>query len=360
MPRLTPLQRGMAIGMLQAGQTPTAVARQLGCHFSTVTRLSQCHQITGSVNDRPRTGRPRVTTAAPDRYIRVTHLRNRMMPATRTVHQVHGPRGPVSTDTVRRRLRAAGLRDRRPYVGPILTHLHRQRRQQWAQQHQQWRRVQWQEVLFTDESRYNLSYTDGRIRVWRRRHERYSDCCVLQADLWGGSSLTVWGGSSLTVWGGGSLTVWGGGSLTVWGGFTFKHRAQLHVFRQRVNAAVYQNDVINNHVVPFFAVQPRVRLLHQDNARPHTAWATQALLAQHNIPTLLWPAVTPDMAPIEHVWDEIGRRLQTRGHRQNLPALEAALVYEWNILPQAFFQRLVNSMRRHTACLNARGGHARY
>ena len=161
--------------MLQAGQTPTAVARPLGCHFSTVARLSQRHQITGSVNDRPRTGRPRVTTAAQDRYIRVTHFRNRMMPATRTVHQVLGPRGPVSTDTARRRLRAAGLRNRGPYVGPILSPRHRQRRQQWAQQHQQWaqqhqqwRRVQWQEVLFTDNSRYNLPNADGRIRVWRR------------------------------------------------------------------------------------------------------------------------------------------------------------------------------------------------
>ena len=103
------------------GHTPTAVDRYLGCHFSTVARLSQRHQITGSVNDRPRTGRPRVTTAAQDRYIRVTHLKDRMMPATHTVHQVHGPRGPVSTDTVRCRLRAARLRNRRPSVGPILT-----------------------------------------------------------------------------------------------------------------------------------------------------------------------------------------------------------------------------------------------
>ena len=43
------------------------------------------------------------------------------MPATPTVHQVHGPRGPVSTDTVRHRLKAAGLRNCRPYVGPIWT-----------------------------------------------------------------------------------------------------------------------------------------------------------------------------------------------------------------------------------------------
>ena len=108
------------------------------------------------------------------------------MPATPTVHQVHGPRGPVSTDTVRRRLRAAGLRNHRPYVGQILTPRHRQRRQHWAQQHQQ-------EVLFTDESRYNLPSADGRIRVWWRRHERYSDCCVLQGDRRGGGKVGWYG-----------------------------------------------------------------------------------------------------------------------------------------------------------------------
>ena len=94
-------------------------------------------------------------------------------------------------------------------------------------------------ILFTDESRYTLSNADGRIRVWRHRHERCSDCCVLQADRWGG------------------------GSLTVWGGFIFNHRTQCHIFRQRVNAALYQNDVMNNHVVPFFAAHPNVRLLQQ-------------------------------------------------------------------------------------------------
>ena len=53
------------------------------------------------IRERSTSHRPRgVTTAAQDRYIRVTHLRNRLMPATPTVHQVHGPRGPVSTDTV--------------------------------------------------------------------------------------------------------------------------------------------------------------------------------------------------------------------------------------------------------------------
>ena len=86
-----------------------------------------------------------------------------------------------------------------------------------------------------------------------------------KSDGMGRGSLTVWGGGSLMVWGRGNLTIWGGGSLTVWGGFTFNHRTQFHVFR-RVIAAMYQNDVINNHIVPFFGAHPRVRLLQQDKA----------------------------------------------------------------------------------------------
>ena len=71
--------------------------------------------------------------------------------------------------------------------------------------------------------------------------------------------------------------------------------------------------------------------------------------------------MSPDMAPIEHVWDEIGRRLYRRPQMHTIAALEPALVQEWNNLPQAFFQTLVNSMRRRcTACVRARGGHTRY
>ena len=101
------LHQGMAIGMLQAWQTPTAVARQLGCHFSTVARLSQHYQITGSMNNRPYTSRPRVTTAAQDRYIRVTHLRNCMMPATHTCHHLR-----VTTAAQDRYIRVTHLRNR--------------------------------------------------------------------------------------------------------------------------------------------------------------------------------------------------------------------------------------------------------
>lgn len=90
MPRLQQPERDRAIGMLQAGRSTRAVARVFGVHHSTVVRLAERFQTTGSSNDRPRSGRPRVTTAAQDRANRLSHLRDRFRPATRTAAETIG------------------------------------------------------------------------------------------------------------------------------------------------------------------------------------------------------------------------------------------------------------------------------
>jgi hypothetical protein len=69
-----------------------------------------------------------------------------------------------------------------------------------------------------------------------------------------------------------------------------------------------------------------------------------------------------DLSPIEHLWDELGRRVP---HHQNPPEtlheLRDALEHEWNNTPQVFIQRLIVSMRRRCeAVVAARGGHTRY
>ena len=132
--------------------------------------------------------------------------------------------------------------------------------------------------------------------------------------------------------------------MMVWGAFSYDHRTPLHFFNAPVNAATYQ-QVIQNHVLPLFRQHPQLQILQQDNARPHTARATAAFLQANNIPVLPWPSLSPDMAPIEHAWDELGRRV-TRGRPVHTVAdLRRALVQEWSLIPQAFFQTLVNSMR---------------
>ncbi len=85
---------------------------------------------------------------------------------------------------------------------------------------------------------------------------------------------------------------------------------------------------------------------------------TQFLEAE-NIPVFAWPAYSPDISPIEHVWDALDRRIR---QRVPVPAkLHTAIEEEWTNIQQATINNLINSMwRRCVALREANGGHTRY
>ncbi|CAM1310423.1 Uncharacterised protein r2_g2073 [Pycnogonum litorale] len=131
MPRLNNAQRNNAIGRLEAGMSRSEVTRFFHVSPSTISRLWTRYQQPETTRDLPRSGRPRSTTTAQDRYIRLRHLRQRMTTATSTASTIPGL-GTISDQTVRNRLRDAGLRARRPVRRIVLTRHHRQVRFQWC------------------------------------------------------------------------------------------------------------------------------------------------------------------------------------------------------------------------------------
>ena len=191
MPRLNQNRRIQALTVLARGDNVSNVSRAFGCHRNTIIRLHRRFQQTGEVADRRRPGRPRVTNPLTDRFITLTHLRRRIQTATSSARQYS-----ISKQTVLRRLRQARqpIRPKRPYVGQALTARHRAARLQWAQRYFRWGQQQCARVLFSDESRFNLSHHDGRIRVFRKRGERFADKCLIERDRFGGGSVMVWGG----------------------------------------------------------------------------------------------------------------------------------------------------------------------
>ena len=84
MVRLTDVQRGRAIALLMQGQRQQQVANHFGVNVSTIEHLVRRLRETGHLADRPRSGRPRVTSRRQDRTIRLAHLRNRHLTATET------------------------------------------------------------------------------------------------------------------------------------------------------------------------------------------------------------------------------------------------------------------------------------
>ena len=149
-----------------------------------IDRIRQRYAASGDVKDLPRSGRPRATNRAEDRLITTTTLRNRFTNAPTTTRRIRQQRGaggiPVSVQTIRNRLHAAGLKSRVPAKKPCLSQRHRAARLQFARNHVRWNRQQWRTVTFSDESRFCLRHIDGRLRVWRRNGERHGETYWVQ------------------------------------------------------------------------------------------------------------------------------------------------------------------------------------
>jgi hypothetical protein len=158
-------------------------------------------------------------------------------------------------------------------------------------------------IFFTDESLFTLFRPNGRPRVYRRRGERFTDACVLERDRFGGGSVMVWGGISHGL------------------------KSLLIVIAGNLTGVRYRGEILRPVAVPF--VQQHHLIFQHDNARSHVARVCQDVLANYNINPLDWPPYSLNLSPIEHLWDEMDRRV--RG-RRNAPAtldqLRAALLEE--------------------------------
>ncbi|GFT88466.1 transposable element Tc1 transposase [Trichonephila clavipes] len=140
-------------------------------------------------------------------------------------------------------------------------------------------------------------------------------------------------------------------------------RTELHIFdRGSVTGDHYCEEVLLPHVRLFRGAIGPDFIFMDDNARPHRTLAVEELLESEDITRMDWPAYSPDLNPIEHVWDALGRRIAARLHHpENTQQLKQMLIEEWALLPQEVLHQLVLSMRRRCeAVIAVRGGYIPY
>jgi hypothetical protein len=149
--------------------------------------------------------------------------------------------------------------------------------------------------------------------------------------------------------------------VMVWGAICFGRRSRLVFIQGNLTAIRYVQEVLRPVVVPYFR-RVNNALFQQDNARPHIANVSRDFLDDSQVDLFPWPPRSPDLSPIEHVWDLMGRRL-TNLH--NPPLTLAALRHEiqvaWDSVPQDEINHLIRSMpRRVRKCRGSRGGPTHY
>ncbi len=82
---------------------------------------------------------------------------------------------------------------RRPHRVLLLSAKNRKRRLKFAQAHQNWTIKDWKNVAWSDESRFLLQHSDGRVRILHKAHESMDPSCLVSAVQAGGVGVMVWG-----------------------------------------------------------------------------------------------------------------------------------------------------------------------
>ena len=120
-------------------------------------------------------------------------------------------------------------------------------------------------------------------------------------------------------------------------------KTQCVVVRGNLNALRYSNEMLTPVCIPHLQNKGRMRLMH-DGAPSHTARATRALLQANWINALPWSSLSPDLNPIENIWDVIDQ--MSRSHVPlNIRDLERFVFEEWNGVAQLTLRNYIASMR---------------
>ena len=195
MPRHLPPEQVMhAVTLLEEGHTERYVAEQVGVSQSVIWRLWERYRELHTVQRRHGTGRKRKTTPAEDWFFRLQALQNQRSTARYLRGELINAHGTVvNTQIVRNTLMEGQFKSRRTLGVPWLQPHHRIWRLQFAQEHVQWQLRHWAPIFFSDESRFHLTGSDGRIRIWRRERERTLPSTVQETAAYRGGSVMVSG-----------------------------------------------------------------------------------------------------------------------------------------------------------------------
>lgn len=235
--------------------------------------------------------------------------------------------GEVTARTVRNRLLGARLKSCKARKKPFINEKQRQDRLKFAKDLKDWSVEDWSNVIFSDESNFQLCPTPGHLMVRRRPGEAYKPQCL-------------------------PPTVKCGGGLVMIGAcFSKAGIGQICLCEEQMNQALYKVILEENLISFALTIFPNSEdwFFQQDNAPYHTARSIKVWMDDHQIKTLSWPAQSPAQNPIENLWNLIKRRMD--GHKpSNKAELLEVLRQEWHNVTQQPCKTLVESVPR---CMKA-------
>ena len=148
----------------------------------------------------------------------------------------------------------------------------------WARRHRRWTLRDWSRIIWSDEKCFVVDKKDGRLRVYRRRNERFLPPNIHQ---FGPRQK----------------------SIMVWAAISESGKSQIIRFNGNITARRYRNEAPGPDLLPFINTHAHQMQYMHDNAPAHRAFATRNCLHKNNMHQVFgpWPSKSPDMNPIENL-----------------------------------------------------------
>ncbi|KAK3529541.1 hypothetical protein QTP70_032062 [Hemibagrus guttatus] len=300
---LTVVQKTIIDTLHKEGKPQTFIAKEAGCSQSAVSK-----HVNRKLSGRKKCGRKRCTTNRENRSL-MRIVKQNPFKNLSELHRKWTEAGvKASRATTHRRVKEFGYSCRIPLVKPLLNHRQRQRRLTWAKEKKNWTVAQWSKVLFSDESKFCISFGNQGPRVWRKDGEAHIPCCL------------------------------------------------------KSSVKFPQSEILEHFMLPSAdqLFEDADLIFQQDLAPAHTAKSTKSWLNDYGVGVLDWPANSPDLNPIENLWGIVKRKMRNK-RPKNADELKATVKETWASIPPQQCHKLITSMPcRIEAVIKAKGAPTKY
>lgn len=304
---------------------------------STIHRCLNKYNKNGSIVRKKGSGRPNVLNNDDIDCIKAIHNENPTISAPKlNIFFKEKQNKKVSVETIRRCLNSLGLYAYSPYRKPLLSTKNILRRNELCHKWLFMPDTYWENIIFSDECKFNLYNSDGITHVWRGPKKGLDSKYVEHTVKFNKASLMVWG----------CFSARGVGNLVFIDGIMDRFK-YLNILTNNLKQSAASMD-LNNYV------------FQQDNDPKHTSKIISQYLEENEIETLPFPSQSPDLNPIEHIWAYMKKEIKGKNF-DNKDQLKDELVRLWYSLPQVFINNLIKSMpKRVRDVVKANGKHTKY
>lgn len=322
--------------LLAKGSSIRAIAKQLDISKSVVHNYSK-----GLNRNIIKKGRPKKLSPPNVAYCVTQISRGVAKTATELCQALKKDSGVnVHRTTVARALKRKGLRSGEKKEKPMLRMKNVKERLKFAQAHKDWTVEDWRTVIFSDETKINRFNSDGREWCWYREEESLIPRNVKQTVKHGGGNIKIWG----------CMTSFGVGFMC----------QIVDILDQHLYIDILKGELAST--IEHYGLDETKITFQHDNDPKHTAKKVKEYLSDQTYETMSWPAQSPDLNPIEHLWSQLKRDLNKyEKPPSGLKDLWERVQVVWEAISVETCQNLIDSMpRRIQAVIKAKGYWTKY